>query len=46
MTEAQQKIGEEIIRFMRGKYALDEVGDEKGWQGMPGLRFRRGGKRY
>ncbi|MCE5236576.1 MAG: DUF3788 family protein [Clostridiaceae bacterium] len=34
-----QKVSEETIRFMRGKYVLDEVGD-----GKDELKFRRGGK--
>jgi hypothetical protein len=34
-----QRISEETIRFMRGKYVLDEVGD-----GKDELKFRKGGK--
>lgn len=34
-----QKVSEETMRFMRGQYALDEVGD-----GKDELKFRRGGK--
>lgn len=34
-----QKISEETMRFMRGKYVLDEVGN-----GKDELKFRRGGK--
>lgn len=34
-----QKVSEETMRFMRGKYVLDEVGD-----GKDELKFRRGGK--
>ena len=34
-----QKVSEEIMRFMRGNYAADEVGD-----GKDTLRFKRGGK--
>ncbi|MDR0272318.1 MAG: DUF3788 family protein [Clostridiales bacterium] len=38
MTELQ-KVSEETMRFMRGKYLVDEIGDNKNT-----LRFRRGGK--
>ena len=38
MTELK-KVSEETMRFMRGTYALDEVGD-----GKDELKFRRGGK--
>ncbi len=34
-----QKVSEETMRFMRGKYALDEIGN-----GKDELKFRRGGK--
>lgn len=34
-----QKVDEETMRFMRGKYVLDEVGN-----GKDELKFRRGGK--
>ncbi len=34
-----QKVSEETMRFMRGKYVLDEVGN-----GKDELKFRRGGK--
>ena len=34
-----QKVSEETMRFMRGKYVCDEVGD-----GKNELKFRRGGK--
>lgn len=34
-----QKVGEETMRFMRGKYVLDEVGD-----GKDELKFRKSGK--
>jgi len=34
-----QKISEETMRFMRGKYVLDEIGD-----GKDELKFRRSGK--
>lgn len=34
-----QKVSEETMRFMRGKYLLDEVGN-----GKDELKFRRGGK--
>ena len=34
-----QKVSEETMCFMRGKYLLDEVGN-----GKDELRFRRGGK--
>ena len=34
-----QKVSEETMRFMRGKYIADEIGD-----GNDTLRFRRGGK--
>jgi hypothetical protein len=37
--EKLQKVSEEIMRFMRGRYLLDEVGD-----GKDELKFRRGGK--
>ena len=41
MSEHQmlQQVGEETMRFMRGKYLLDEVGN-----GKDELKFRRGGK--
>ena len=38
MTELK-KVSEETMRFMRGTYALDEVGN-----GKDELKFRRGGK--
>ncbi len=34
-----KRVGEETMRFMRGKYVLDEVGN-----GKDELKFRRGGK--
>jgi hypothetical protein len=37
--EQLQKAGREIVRFMRGKYLLDEVGN-----GKDELKFRRSGK--
>lgn len=36
-----QKVSEETMRFMRGKYLADEIGD-----GNDTLRFRRGGKTF
>jgi len=39
MNNELQKVSEETMRFMRGKYAADEVGD-----GKDELKFRRGGK--
>ena len=41
-----QKVSEETMRFMRGKYALDEIGIIKAINGGPtdGVKFRRGGK--
>jgi hypothetical protein len=33
-----EKVSEETMRFMRGKYIADEIGD-----GNDTLRFRRGG---
>ena len=38
-TTELQKVSQEIMRFMRGKYIADEIGD-----GDDTLRFRRGGK--
>lgn len=39
--EKLQKVSEEIMRFMRGRYLLDEVGD-----GKDELKFRRGCRHY
>jgi len=39
LNTALQKVSEETMRFMRGKYAADEVGN-----GKDELKFRRGGK--
>ena len=39
MNNELQKVSEETMRFMRGKYVLDEVGD-----GKDELKFRRSGK--
>ena len=38
-NEELKKVGAETMRFMRGKYALDEIGN-----GVDELKFRRGGK--
>ena len=38
-NEELQKVGEETMRFMRGNYVLDELGN-----GKDELKFRRGGK--
>jgi len=44
-TAALQKVSEETMRFMRGKYALDEIGitNDKNAP-LGGVKFRRGGK--
>jgi hypothetical protein len=39
VTEELDKVSEETMRFMRGKYVSEEVGD-----GKDELKFRRGGK--
>jgi len=41
-----EKVSEETIRFMRGKYAADEIGINKATDGgsADGLKFRRSGK--
>jgi len=41
-----EKVSEETMRFMRGKYAADEIGINKATDGgnADGLKFRRGGK--